>query len=368
MSRVFATILFFVLVYCPVYGNAVPDSTYTALILGSAEYKPEWGITQGYARPQAELIKQLTSVALAERALRITYNVLVISKTETQIKADAKVCAQSLRISHRSDDTVWLALGHTSISNLDHSMYLDNLLDAFIEDNLTETFRRNQKTVDSLETLADKRSMQLHTVEDTLFTFCNTPGFTKESLKLLQVLKDTVRVMKQKVNGLVYPDTFRTQQIFRATDTLLAQMSAMYADSLSESFQLRKGEVNLMVFKLEMVLIQANITLRMLTTFQPKNKRDSIYFARQTNLLLEIVEAQLGVESLQRTVYTSEKYDMPVKGKKLQPVLSRYRKTSLEYHTLQELRMKTVVDRAGLTPRGKILCRASSYPCKFSKH
>ena len=367
MSRLFAILLFFVLVYSPVYGNAVPDSTYTALILGSAEYKPEWGITQGYARPQAELIKQLTSVTLAERALRITYNVLVISKTETQIKADAKVCAQSLRISHRSNDTVWLALGNTSISNLDHSMYLDNLLDAFIGDNLTETVRRSQKTVDSLQTLVDKRSMQLHAVEDTLFSFCDTLGFTKESIKLLQALKDTVRAMKQKVNGLVYPDTFRTQQIFRDVDTVFAQINREYADSLSESFQLRKGEVNLMVFKLETVLVQANMTLRILTAFKPTNNRDSIYFARQTNLLLEIVEAQLGMESLQRTVYTSEKYDMPVKGKKLQPVLSRYRKTSLEYHTLQELRMKTVVDRAGLTPRGKILCHASHYPCTFSK-
>jgi hypothetical protein len=363
MQRLLLAIFFLMLTCFQLTANAATDSTYATLILGSAGYQTEYGFTPRYARQQADLIRQLTSAKLAEEAVRTSYDRQQVTKTETQIKIDAKTCAQSLRISHRSGDTVWLAFGNPPVVALNPVMYLNRLMMVFIGDNFSEALDRNRKTTDSLDKLMDKYYMELFHVRDTLFSFHDTREFTNESLRLLQALNDTVRLMKQTVNTLIHSDTLRMTRIFRNIDTLLAQLNRGYADSLSENFRLAVGDVNPVVFKLEFMLSAVSTSLRVMTGMIAESTADSLFLDRQASTMIDIIEEQLNMESLDHYLNRYETYDLPVKGKKFQPVLSRYRKKMREYSRLQYLRTQAVTGISGAMPHGKVICTASSYQC-----
>lgn len=359
MQRLFFAIVFLQLGVL----HAAGDSLYAKLLLGSLEYRQPQMVSSHYLRPQAALLKVLTSKKIAEKAVEQCYRDQSIAPENSRVISEANMCVKAFRVQKVVNDTAWLALGETGITSFLPSLFLLNLMRVYQEDGMRFAFDANRKSTDSLDKLLDKEYMYFRYLSDTLLSFSGTPEFTVAAKQLFASLLDTIAMMKQDVAALG-ADSIRVRSIFRDIDTLTAQVAYFYRDTTNKFYARQLPECNRMVFGLETVLDRAAINLIVVSEIKPVTALDTHYLSLQSALVVTIIEQQLERSTWDRIIMVSDSYVLPIQGKDFNRVLKRYNSRKKRYNQLLLQKSRLAIALASIQPTGKIICLPSATPCK----
>lgn len=343
-------------------GMAQTDSVYSRMILGSAGFKTLFGEPSKYARSQTIMLQRLRSVELAERAVRKCFAEQQTQPTDATYKSHAKKCAAALRV-HTSGDTAAIAFGNPNISGIVPTIYLDNLMMVFLEDNMLYGRDANQKSLDSLDVLIDHARTVMLDSRDTLISFCNTRDFRTETHNLLYKLFDTVVVFKENLLAMGY-DQQTISNMFYQLDTAMYRFTLGYKDTVSDYWEEKYAGVGVAVYDCESILADfrcyLNATLSMCTdtTIHPilnERQRGAVYYTFEEILTGEKVKHFY--------YYGYEESRTPAQSKTFASVNQRYRTNCEAYHKLVNAKGTTIVQRATIIPGSYILCIASKIKC-----
>jgi hypothetical protein len=362
MVRSFSLILIFCL---PAFGQnllASGDTAYAAIILGSLEFEEEHLFTPKYCRPQAGLIAELKSAALAEEALRQAYQDPAIQKSETAIKSESKWCMSAFDVIRIDGDTAWLRFINTRYEPGFGITYLNRLMDVY-ENRYVSYLTDQQARVDSLYEKIDAAALELDHVRMTLYALAGSPPFTVKAHDLVLSIEDSVSVLKKNAAVLSEDQAHRDQR-FTAFDELLMRLKTAYADTAGENFRTYGAGYNQMVFQLEFLLAQAGSGINLVHHYWQRlasgswAEKERILFEKVAALVLENLGERLSRESLE-AIYRIHSIPPGVVEIGFEEALHDYRQQRNNFLQLVKMREQLLIEKAGIVSRSKIVATAT---------